>query len=347
MSYLNQIFQKVFVINLDRSPERLLEIDKKLKALNINYERISAVDGKTLGSEEIKQMTTAMCARGCTLSSIGCAMSHINVWKQIIRENLTSALVLEDDAIFSNNFEQRFKQSWAKVPNNWDLVYVGCSAGCGDRANYTIADWLWVSFSSIWSDTRIKLSTDVNEDICTPDFAAGTHCYALSNTGARKLAKALQRISLTGHIDVLMSYSKELKNTLAQYAFKDYDLVTQPLSASSSTIGSGGSPYLGNWLMDKVYLNKRGIQGGWILSETNFRLRKTEYGGWELICLITGFITSYLIKKRNPKKIILIFTTALVADQMLFGNFKKWNVPQTIVRISLFAVGLYGGKRIN
>ena len=36
---------EVYVINLDRSPERMADMKKKLSALGLEYKRIPAVDG--------------------------------------------------------------------------------------------------------------------------------------------------------------------------------------------------------------------------------------------------------------------------------------------------------------
>ena len=47
-----------FVINLDRSPDRWLSINKQLTKLGINAERISAFDGNTLTHDEIKKFNT-------------------------------------------------------------------------------------------------------------------------------------------------------------------------------------------------------------------------------------------------------------------------------------------------
>lgn len=36
---------KIFVINLDRSPDRMIYMEKQLTALNLSFERINAIDG--------------------------------------------------------------------------------------------------------------------------------------------------------------------------------------------------------------------------------------------------------------------------------------------------------------
>ena len=45
----------VFVINLDKSPERMARISKRLDELNIPFEKISGIYGAELSSEQIEE----------------------------------------------------------------------------------------------------------------------------------------------------------------------------------------------------------------------------------------------------------------------------------------------------
>ncbi|AZP49580.1 glycosyltransferase family 25 protein [Rahnella aquatilis] len=91
---------KIFVINLARSIERRASIEKQLSSLNLDYEIIEAVDGSQLSYEEILQKTRVLnYAIGC--GEIGCALSHINIYKKIVAQNIPQALILEDDALIS------------------------------------------------------------------------------------------------------------------------------------------------------------------------------------------------------------------------------------------------------
>lgn len=94
---------KVFLINLDKNPDRLAAADAQLKRLGVEYERFPAVYGKALSEEEIATLADDEWARrlnGRSLSrgEVGCALSHIQVYEKMVREGIPIALVLEDDA---------------------------------------------------------------------------------------------------------------------------------------------------------------------------------------------------------------------------------------------------------
>ena len=92
-----------FVINLDRSRERFLKIKNLLDEISVPFERISAVDGKSLSNEEFfEHYSKELNAKNYFIplrdGEIGCYLSHIKIWKEIVARNLDYALILEDDA---------------------------------------------------------------------------------------------------------------------------------------------------------------------------------------------------------------------------------------------------------
>ena len=106
---------KIFVINLDKEKARMASIDAQLLQLGIDYERISAVYGKELTKDELKYSFSAFrsfCAMGIRLTSgeIGCALSHLSVYRQMIEEGIPYALVFEDDIIIDDSFNARIQE---------------------------------------------------------------------------------------------------------------------------------------------------------------------------------------------------------------------------------------------
>ena len=93
---------KVFLINLDKNTDRLAYMTSRLNELHIPFERIPAVYGAMLKKDELHKSFAAfrsfLCeGRRVTKGEIGCALSHCEVYRRIIDENLPCALVLEDD----------------------------------------------------------------------------------------------------------------------------------------------------------------------------------------------------------------------------------------------------------
>jgi GR25 family glycosyltransferase involved in LPS biosynthesis len=103
---VNEYFDKVVVINLDRRTDRMEKLVPQLERLGIEYERHSAVDGKELGIDPISAGT----------------MSHVQVLKKYQDKKI---LVLEDDAQFVDDFNEKFEEVMQTLPNNWDIFYLG------------------------------------------------------------------------------------------------------------------------------------------------------------------------------------------------------------------------------
>lgn len=83
---------KVYLINLDRSPERLAHMQALLDGLGIAFERIPAVDGRTLTADDLAGAGPSM-SRG----EIGCFLSHLQAWSLIAAGREPFSAVVEDD----------------------------------------------------------------------------------------------------------------------------------------------------------------------------------------------------------------------------------------------------------
>lgn len=104
----NQLFHKVFVINLDRRPDRLTQIASHLTALGIQFERVPAVDGDA---------TELPAKWSYTPGAFGCLLSHLKCYQTISNQNIKGwTLILEDDAVFSPTF-------LTDLPFYWHTVY--------------------------------------------------------------------------------------------------------------------------------------------------------------------------------------------------------------------------------
>jgi|TARA_B110000091_G_scaffold211245_1_gene255526 GR25 family glycosyltransferase involved in LPS biosynthesis len=119
---LNQIFDKIYVINLNQDIEKKNIIDKKLKELNIDYSIFEAVDGKKL--KNIKLLNYG------SVGAVGCRLSHMKILEDAVKNNYNRILVFEDDIIFRKDFNKHLEQQYLTIKNNnvdWKLLYLGCS----------------------------------------------------------------------------------------------------------------------------------------------------------------------------------------------------------------------------
>jgi len=112
---VNEYFDKVVVINLDRRKDRLEKVDAQLQELGITYERFSAVDAKALDIDPIQ----------------ACKQSHL----QVLEESVGKTLILEDDAYFMEGFNERFTEFIELLPKDWHIFYLGAVLLNSERCN--------------------------------------------------------------------------------------------------------------------------------------------------------------------------------------------------------------------
>jgi len=103
---VNEYFDRVVVINLDRRTDRMERLGAQLDELGIQYDRFSAIDGK---AEGIAPMEAGK-------------LSHLKVIEEL---NGEKALILEDDAHFVDGFQERFDAEMDSLPADWDVFYLG------------------------------------------------------------------------------------------------------------------------------------------------------------------------------------------------------------------------------
>jgi glycosyl transferase, family 25 len=122
---------KIYVINLKKNNDRLNVFMDKAKKANVNVERFEAVNGKKLPKKHpdiIKHFTKIIFLNK---GQIGCALSHIKILEDAIKNNYKNIIVFEDDAIIPKDFWKKFNQAYKELPKNWDMLLLGINTGYG------------------------------------------------------------------------------------------------------------------------------------------------------------------------------------------------------------------------
>ncbi|PHM70362.1 lipooligosaccharide galactosyltransferase I [Xenorhabdus sp. KJ12.1] len=94
---------KIFVINIKSNLDRRLAIQRQADTLSLHIEFIDAVNGAELTDCEVSKLVYDYPNCRLTKGEIGCALSHLFIYEKIIKEKISHALILEDDAILSDN----------------------------------------------------------------------------------------------------------------------------------------------------------------------------------------------------------------------------------------------------
>jgi GR25 family glycosyltransferase involved in LPS biosynthesis len=116
------------IINLERRMDRKEEMTKKLKEQGItNYEFVKAVDGRDLTpTNEIKEMFEGNCFF-YRKAVIGCALSHINLWKRLVEDETSEYYtIIEDDVSLASSFSEKLNIAVRKFKEEQaDFLYLG------------------------------------------------------------------------------------------------------------------------------------------------------------------------------------------------------------------------------
>ncbi|RWB67974.1 glycosyltransferase family 25 protein [Mesorhizobium sp.] len=183
---------KIHLINLDRSAERWNRYQSHNWHLMHNTVRVSAVDGASLDRDAL--IEDGMITDDCPYppGTLGCALSHINLWKRSVSENRTIT-VFEDDVRASYRFMEESADILSRAPAGWDLIQWG----------YIIdPSFIWLDFGLTnakleFYDRRYANRTALFQSEKFPrslirlQHSFGTQAYTVSPRGARILLEKL------------------------------------------------------------------------------------------------------------------------------------------------------------
>lgn len=91
-----------YLINLDRSPDRLDSFKSQFETLGLLFERVPAVEGAAVPVEEAVAIKADRFEfQPINAAELGVFLSHRECWKRLVSEEVPHAAVFEDDVVFS------------------------------------------------------------------------------------------------------------------------------------------------------------------------------------------------------------------------------------------------------
>lgn len=159
---------RVFLINLDRSPDRLAIFERQAKSVGLGFVRFPAIDGLGQVPEWLRDQFPS--TSGLKPGEIGCYASHLCICKTMVEQELDTAIILEDDINFVPDFERIAAAAIERAPHGWDIIHLSSDF---KRAAYPVA----------------QLSEPSYDVVRYARMPAGSAAYAISRAGAMKLLK--------------------------------------------------------------------------------------------------------------------------------------------------------------
>lgn len=181
----------VYVINMTQKKDRLINFSKYYNNSDLKFKQFNifpAIVGKDLnlieyvspeGYKQILELEkTGHRKHHYDLSrgAVGCYLSHLSIYKQIVKSNSNYGIIFEDDSEMIEDFYKNIIEGLNKIPDNWDIFLLG----------------------------HICIKCDINTEYTKVHRFWGTHSYIIKKESAAKLLKYLDK-PLSKQIDADMS----------------------------------------------------------------------------------------------------------------------------------------------
>ncbi len=96
-----------YVVNLERSVNRRVHMQKELRKVSFECEFVQAVDGRDLDISDVRLFSPELTSRpNFRPGAAGCALSHLEVYRRIVAAGLDCALVMEDDIVIPRDMDR-------------------------------------------------------------------------------------------------------------------------------------------------------------------------------------------------------------------------------------------------
>ena len=240
---------KTYIVNLKKREDRRKEISTLFSNINFtNYEFYEAVNGFEIDlSLEIKNLFEGndfFNRKGM----IGCALSHYNLWLNLIKDSANDYyIILEDDINVSDNFIEDLNESIKllnnnlNTDNNIDFLYLGYSKyDDNENRNYDLTDE---------NTNKIKI-----KDINIHNFVGGTFGYIATKNGALKIIDVIEKEGIKFGIDWLMrKKSKYLNGPLNLVTIQPNIVFSEWVRTSESNIDSDIQKNFDQFNFNEIY----------------------------------------------------------------------------------------------
>ncbi|KAG9337839.1 hypothetical protein JZ751_027490 [Albula glossodonta] len=256
-------FDEVFMINLQRRPDRRERMLRTLYEQEIACKVTAAVDGNAMNVSQIHDMGIHMLpgysdpyhGRPLTKGELGCFLSHYNIWKEIVERGLKASLVIEDDLRFEVFFKRRLQNLMKELKSeglDWDLIYIG-------RKRMQV-------------DHPEKAVPNIH-NLVEADYSYWTLGYMMSLQGAQKLLKAepLKRMLPVDEFLPVMFDKHPVSDYMEQFETRDLKAFSAEPLLVFPTHYTGDPGYISDTETSTVWDNEK-VRTDW----DRARSRKTQ-----------------------------------------------------------------------
>lgn len=185
-----------YIINLDKNKNRYQRTISYYNASDINgvipVDRFSAIYGKTVVLEDwldketieeiekVENNNTREYHHQLTRGGVGCFLSHLELYKRLIKDNeYNGYLIIEDDVQINPEIKSHIDYSLKNIPIDWDII--------------------------LYSWIRVGSQPTLHSSIDKVDYFWGMQFYLINKRGAESIVCEVENVKIDGQIDSYLS----------------------------------------------------------------------------------------------------------------------------------------------
>lgn len=173
--------------------------------MGLKVTKFTAIEGNSLDIEQLIKsgfLSSNTKWEFCK-GELGAALSHINIYEDMLEKNYKNVLIIEDDVDFDENFVGRFMNYFHqlnKITQDWEFVYLG------GHDDLLLLNNLDLNKFDLVSENIVRIKNIVR---------SGYWGYLISNKGAKKWLKVLETISKPIDVTIETKLHKKSNNIFA------------------------------------------------------------------------------------------------------------------------------------
>jgi GR25 family glycosyltransferase involved in LPS biosynthesis len=196
-TYLNQ---QIICLNLEKRTDRRNRMKELFETHNLKYKFYNSILGTTVKpTPHIIKLFDGN-DFGSRAGVVGCALSHINVWKNFITDSLKDyQIIFEDDVEIDKDFKTHLENIQMQLHCiEWDVIFLGYTMYDAD------SNIKQLKYYSNQSDIYVR-------ELDTDNYIGGFFGYMISRSGVAKLSEYIDTYGIRHGIDYLIKKCPNLK----------------------------------------------------------------------------------------------------------------------------------------
>lgn len=222
---LNDYFDAIYVITIERAVERREKLIPLLEGLNYQFfygmdkQMLQADDG-TLAKQycEKRAQSFHRYNKPMIVGHVACSLSHRMVYEDMIKRNIQRALIFEDDVIPQSDKLHFIPSILDELPSNWDTVYFGYNKNGVSSISTAIKQYFYHALHALgmlkWNHTMVKnlFAKPFSAHLRKAGYHDLLHAYGMSLKGAKVMVELQTPVAFNADPAVAWAVSNGMLN---------------------------------------------------------------------------------------------------------------------------------------